>query len=79
MMSAQDAFDRLGLKTRPEGDFHTIAGFALFQFGRLPDVGERFDYEGWRFEVVDLDGRRIDKVLAIPPKAEEALSPISLI
>jgi putative hemolysin len=33
-------------------------------------VGEHFDYEGWRFEVVDLDGRRIDKVLAIPPKAE---------
>jgi magnesium and cobalt exporter, CNNM family len=71
MMSAQDAFDRLGLKTRPEGDFHTVAGFALFQFGRLPHVGERFDYEGWRFEVVDLDGRRIDKVLALPTKAAE--------
>ncbi len=71
MMSAQDAFDRLGLKTRPEdGGFHTLAGFVLRQIGHLPEAGEYFDYENWRFEVVDLDGRRIDKVLAIPPKAE---------
>ena len=71
MMSAQDAFDRLNLRTRPaEGSFHTIAGFMLRQLGYLPKVGEHFDHEGWRFEVVDLDGRRIDKVLAIPPKAE---------
>jgi CBS domain containing-hemolysin-like protein len=67
MMSAQDAFDQLGFKVRPEGDFHTIAGFALSELGHLPEAGETFDYEGWRFEVVDLDGRRIDKVLAIPP------------
>jgi CBS domain containing-hemolysin-like protein len=72
MMSAQDAFDWLTLQTRPaEGGFHTIAGFMLRQLGHLPKVGEHFNYEGWRFEVVDLDGRRIDKVLAIPPKAEE--------
>ena len=69
MMSAQDAFDRLDFKVRPEGDFHTVAGFALLALGHLPQAGEHFDYEGWRFEIVDLDGRRIDKVLAIPPKA----------
>jgi putative hemolysin len=67
MLPAQEAFDRLGFKVRPEGDFHTVAGFALLALGRLPSVGERFDYEGWQFEIVDLDGRRIDKVLAIPP------------
>ena len=67
MMSAQDAFDRLGFRIRPEGVFHTVAGFALSQLGHLPEVGESFDFEGWRFEIVDLDGRRIDKVLAIPP------------
>lgn len=71
MMSAPDAFDRLGFKERPEGDFHTVAGFALSTFGHLPEVGESFDYEGWHFEIVDLDGRRIDKVLAIPPRAVE--------
>ena len=42
----------------------------LRQLGHLPKAGEHFDYDGWRFEVVDLDGRRIDKVLAIPPKSE---------
>jgi CBS domain containing-hemolysin-like protein len=71
MMPAEDAFNRLRLRTRPEeGDFHTVAGFVLGQLGHLPEVGEHFEYEGWRFEVVDLDGRRIDKVLAIPPKAK---------
>jgi CBS domain containing-hemolysin-like protein len=65
MMPAHDAFERLGLRTGlSDGDFHTIAGFALFQFGHLPEVGEVFAYGGWRFEIVDLDGRRIDKILA---------------
>src|SRR6266404_6009052 len=41
MMPAHDAFQRLGLRTGlSDGDFHTIAGFALFQFGHLPEVGE---------------------------------------
>jgi putative hemolysin len=47
-----------------ERTYHTAAGFALSQLGRLPKVGESFDAQGWRFEVVDLDGRRIDKLLA---------------
>ncbi len=65
MMPAHDAFDRLGFRLRSaDGDFHTIAGFALSQLGHLPRVGEHFDYEGWRFEIVDMDGRRIDKLLA---------------
>ena len=69
MMSAQDAFNRLGFRTRPQGEFHTVAGFALYQLEHLPEVGEKFDYQGWRFEIVDLDGRRIDKVLATPLEA----------
>jgi CBS domain containing-hemolysin-like protein len=65
MMSAQAAFDRLGVGMRGTDDeFHTIAGFALNRLGRLPEVGEQFDYEGWRFEIVDMDRRRIDKLLA---------------
>jgi putative hemolysin len=75
MMSAQDAFDRIGLRTRPEGDFHTIAGFVLAQLEHLPQAGETFEYDGWRFEVVDMDGRRIDKVLATPLSAEQMRSP----
>jgi CBS domain containing-hemolysin-like protein len=71
MMQAQDAFDRLELKAPPTEGFRTIAGFMLQMLGHLPEIGEHFNYEGWRFEVVDLDGRRIDKVLAIPPVSEE--------
>ncbi len=70
MMQAQDAFDRLGLKAPAPDGFRTIAGFVLHALGHLPQPGEHFTYEGWRFEVVDLDGRRIDKVLAMPPKTE---------
>ena len=44
--------------------YQTVAGFLLSHFGRIPDVGDRVEADGWRFEVVDLDGRRIDKVLA---------------
>jgi CBS domain containing-hemolysin-like protein len=65
MMPAHDAFDRLGLRPPdPDGDYHTIAGFALTALGHLPEVGETFTHDGWRFEIVDLDGRRIDKLLA---------------
>jgi putative hemolysin len=39
---------------------------------RIPEAGESFDWKGWRFEVVDLDGRRIDKVLAVPPAEQGA-------
>ncbi|WP_112806120.1 hemolysin family protein [Ensifer sp.] len=64
LMSAHDAFDRLGIQGRPEGDFHTIAGFALQVLGHLPHVGETFDFQDWRFEIIDMDGMRIDKLLA---------------
>ncbi|WP_300781081.1 hemolysin family protein [Enhydrobacter sp.] len=65
MMPAHDAFERLGLRMpEPDGGYHTIAGFALMRLGHLPEVGETFDHEGWRFEIVDLDGRRIDKLMA---------------
>jgi CBS domain containing-hemolysin-like protein len=74
MMYAPDALDRLGVRMRPaDSGFHTIAGFALSRLGHLPDVGEHFEYEGWRFEIVDMDGRRIDKLVAnrvaVPPEA----------
>ncbi|MBT1512117.1 hemolysin family protein [Bradyrhizobium sp. SRL28] len=45
-------------------DYETVAGFLLSHFGRIPDVGDHIEVDGWRFEIVDLDGRRIDKLLA---------------
>lgn len=47
-------------------DYHTAAGMAIAHFGRIPNVGEYFDWEGWRIEVVDLDGPRVDKLLLQP-------------
>ena len=60
----EDAFDGLKISARPHGDFHTIAGFALAHLAHLPEIGEAFTYQGWRFEVLALDGRRIDKLIA---------------
>jgi len=75
MMAAPEAFDRLGIRDRKiTGDFHTAAGFVLSQLGHLPDVGETFAWEGWRFEIVDMDGHRIDKLLVTREKSPE-LSP----
>jgi putative hemolysin len=45
------------------GDYNTVAGFILARARKIPKAGEYFDWEGWRFEVVDMDGRRIDKLL----------------
>lgn len=66
--------DRLELKELPEEDrgrYNTLAGMVILLLGRLPATADVVEWEGWRFEVVDLDGRRIDKVLvtrlAAPP------------
>ena len=63
-LGADAMFDRLGLNLPEERDYATVAGFALSVLKHLPDVGERFAYQGWQFEVVDMDGRKIDKLLA---------------
>lgn len=46
-----------------DGSFHTLAGFVMMSLGRIPVVGDHFESNGLRFEVVDMDGRRIDKIL----------------
>lgn len=59
--------DRLELKAVPEEDkgrYHTLSGLVMWLLGRLPQTGDHGEWEGWRFEVVDLDGKRVDKVLA---------------
>ena len=59
--------DRLGLKDLPEEDrgrYNTLAGMIMLLLGRLPEEADSVEWEGWRFEVVDLDGKRVDKVLA---------------
>jgi len=63
-MAADEFAAQFGIAMDRDADFHTVAGFVLHEMQRLPQVGESFDKGGWRFEVVDLDGRRIDKILA---------------
>ena len=54
----------LHLTLPPSRHYQTAAGYLLQHFGAIPNVGEHIEVDGWRFEIVDLDGRRIDKVLA---------------
>ena len=63
-MPLDELVDVTGIKLTDVGSIHTTAGFVVQGFGRLPNVGEIFETQGWRFEVLDLDGRRVDKVLA---------------
>lgn len=62
-LSADALSDRLGLEYGEDRDFGTAAGYALSVLRKLPVEGEVFRDQGWRFEVVDMDGRRIDKLL----------------
>lgn len=58
--------DRLELKATPEEDkgrYHTLSGMVMLLLGRVPNTGDYCDWEEWRFEVADMDGKRIDKVL----------------
>lgn len=65
--SADVLTDRLGMNLPADRDFTTVAGFALEVLKHLPDVGEKFEVHGWSFEIVDLDGRKIDKLLVYGP------------
>ncbi len=70
--------DRLGLKSLPEEGrrrYHTLSGLVMWLSGRLPQTGDVMTWENWRLEVVDLDGKRIDKILATPIPPAEASPP----
>jgi len=63
-MPVDELADLLNIPIALDRSFHTVAGFMLERFGYLPKAGDSFDAAGWRFEVLDMDGRRVDKVLA---------------
>jgi putative hemolysin len=67
--------DRLGLVSVPEeerGRYHTLSGMMMLLTGRLPRESDAVDWQGWHFEIVDMDGRTIDKVLASRRELPEA-------
>ena len=51
--------------------FHTVGGFMMYMLGRIPAAADRFDVGGWRFEVMDMDKNRVDKVLVTPLKPDD--------
>ncbi|MDR3536060.1 MAG: hemolysin family protein [Acetobacteraceae bacterium] len=73
MMPVDELKARLALPDLPaEGSYHTLAGLILALLRRVPRTGDRIVFAGWRFEVLEMDGRRVDKVRAGPEPAAEA-------
>jgi putative hemolysin len=71
-MPADEMADQLGIKLPEPRRYHTVAGLVIDELEHLPTTGEKVETLGWCFEVVDLDGRRIDKVLARRVREERA-------
>jgi putative hemolysin len=69
--SADLLSDRLGMNLPSDRDYSTVAGFALSVLKHLPETGEKFRHDGWSFEIVDMDGRKIDKLIASRPKKRQ--------
>ena len=70
--SADLLADRLGVNLPGDRDYSTVAGFALSVLKHLPETGETFRHDGWSFEIVDMDGRKIDKLIASRHAARQA-------
>ena len=70
--SADLLTDRLGVNLPDERDYSTVAGFALSVLKHLPETGEKFRHDGWSFEIVDMDGRKIDKLIASRSRKRQA-------
>jgi putative hemolysin len=70
--SADLLADRLGVNMPDDRDYSTVAGFALSVLKHLPETGETFRYDGWSFEIVDMDGRKIDKLIVSRPRRRPA-------
>ncbi len=71
--SADLLSDRMGVAMPSDRDYSTVAGFALSKLKRIPEEGETFRHDGWTFEVIDMDGRKIDKLLLFRPRRKSAL------
>jgi putative hemolysin len=64
MLSVDDFKEIFSLRELPEEDsYETLGGFVMFSLGRIPQAADRFEWNGLQFEVMDMDARRVDKVL----------------
>jgi putative hemolysin len=77
-LPVDELYDRLNLGQLPRiegGAYQTLGGFIMAQLGRIPVVSEHFVWHGWRFEVMDMDGHRVDKVLVAPIRHDVSPQP----
>jgi putative hemolysin len=77
--SADLLSDRLGIRMPDERDYSTVAGFALSVLKHLPETGETFKHDGWSFEIVDMDGRKIDKLIASRARKRKAEAEVEVV
>jgi putative hemolysin len=76
MVAIDEIKDLTGLTLLPgeeSGEFQTLGGFLMARINRVPAVGDHITVKGFRFEVVNMDGRRVDRVLVIPPRPSRGL------
>jgi putative hemolysin len=74
MLQIDELKDILDVSSLPEEDragYQTLGGFVMNQLGNIPKSGDVFEWDKWRFEVVDMDGRRVDKVMVSPLKVKD--------
>ena len=73
MLPVEEFFDLFAIaeiSREQRGNYHTMGGFVVTQLGRIPSATDHFEWEGMRFEVMDMDGNRVDKVLVVPAKTK---------
>ncbi len=63
-----ELFDIEELRSQDRGSYQTLGGFVITHLGRIPSAADNFEWHGMRFEVMDMDGNRVDKVLVVPNK-----------
>ncbi|MCP9818291.1 HlyC/CorC family transporter [Synechococcus sp. Cruz-9H2] len=69
-LDINDFDDRIGSKllgSDEQRQYHTMAGFVIHALERIPKASDNFNWQGYRFEVMDMDGKRVDKILVTPP------------
>jgi putative hemolysin len=66
----KELFQLGDLPGEEQGLYQTLAGFVMSQIGRIPAPADHFEWAGFRFEVMDMDGARVDKVLVVPVYGE---------
>jgi putative hemolysin len=73
MLSVEEFFELLDIEELPReqrANYHTMGGFVVTHLGRIPNAADYFEWRGMRFEVMDMDGNRVDKVLVVPAPAK---------